>query len=251
MIADFEEATAQINNRPAKGRERESLIINTFLNKYLPATVHAVHGAEILDSLGNRSAECDIVIQDANTPPLYVGDTFHLIPVEWAHGIVEVKSQLTTVELEDAHAKILRAKSLKKLTYVPQTGDIRWGHTVYGERFDFFPMYGIVFAYRGNQIADLCNSLWELQRETPIANWIDAVVVLNQGVLLYSDPAGGFASRPEPGCTLHAITSDVSLVPGTLAIQTAFGAAWMPPAKLGPYIGAEPWGDIVSAAGPL
>ncbi len=249
MLADFSRATAEIEHRGAKGREREALVVAKYLDHYLPPSLPAVHGAEILDSTGNRSAECDVVIEDASTPPLYLGDTFRLIPVEWAHGVIEVKSKLDTTQLQDAQTKIARAKSLRKLTYVPQTGDIQWGIDAYGTHFEYFPMYGLVFAYSSTKLPALADALWGLQQSVPVEAWIDAVVVLDQGVLFYTDPGGGFASRPQPGCSLAAISSDVALVPATLAIQTAFGGVWMPPAKLGPYTGPEPWGDVVHVVG--
>ncbi len=97
MQTDFDHATSTIKHHGAKGREREALAVKSYLSTYLPATVAVVHGAEILDSEGNRSAECDIVIEDASTPPLFLSDTFQIIPVEWAYGVIEVKSNLNSV----------------------------------------------------------------------------------------------------------------------------------------------------------
>jgi Cu/Ag efflux pump CusA len=68
MLNDFRYATAQIEHRPSKGREREAMVVSKFLNWYLPSKVKAINGAEILDSVGGRSRETDIVIQDASTP---------------------------------------------------------------------------------------------------------------------------------------------------------------------------------------
>jgi hypothetical protein len=252
MTVDFAEATAQIEHRGAKGRERETLVVKTFLDQYLPDTVRSVHGAEILDSLGARSSECDIVITDPSTPPLYITDTFQLIPVEWAHGVIEVKSNLDGSELRDAQEKIARAKALRKLTYLPQTGDLRTASNTYGQQYEYFPMYGLVFAYTAIRLETLCSALWELQRGLPMEQWVDGVVVLDQGVLGYSDTSGGgaLAVSPLPDSSLQAITSENPLVPAMLMIQTAFTAAWMRPARLGPYLGTEPWGNIVGSAGP-
>src|SRR2546430_3804750 len=132
MLIDFSAITAQIEHRGAKGREREALIAQEYLQHYLPRPLEVVHGAEILDSEGKRSAECDLVVQSAATPPLLVGKSFHLVPVEWAYGVVEVKSRLDGCELRDAQAKIARTKALRKLTYLSQTGDIQWSINAYG-----------------------------------------------------------------------------------------------------------------------
>ena len=127
-------------------------MLETFLKRYLPGTVNAVHGAEIVDSLGARSSECDIVVQDPSTPPLYISDTFQIVPVEWAHGVIEVKSRLDATSLKDSWEKIVRAKSLQKLTYAAPTGDLQTSMTAYGKRYDYFPMYGLVFAYTSTSL---------------------------------------------------------------------------------------------------
>jgi hypothetical protein len=92
MLVDFGEVTAQIEHRGAKGHEREALIARGYLRHDVPRTLEVIHGAEILDSEGNRSAECDLVVQSAATPRLIVGEAFHLVPVEWAYGVVEVRA---------------------------------------------------------------------------------------------------------------------------------------------------------------
>ncbi len=249
MLTDFKQVTAHIEHRGAKGREREALIARDYFQKYLPATVNVVHGAEILDSEGNRSAECDIVIEDVSTPPLYASETFRLIPVEWAHGIVEIKSNLDSTELKDAQQKIARAKQLKKLTYVPQTGDIVWKWQLYGQTYDHFPMFGMVMAYTSKNLPELCTELWELQRGVPIEQWVDVVAVLDRGLLLYADQNSRLI-RPIPGCTLQAVSSEVTLVPLTLVIQNAFDAVKMSQARLAPYIGPAVWGNVQGQAGP-
>ena len=250
MLVDFREVTSQIEHRGAKGHEREALIARGYLQHYVPRTLEIIHGAEILDSEGNRSAECDLVVQSVATPPLMIGEAFHLVPVEWAYGVIEVKSQLDATQLADAQVKIARTKALRKLTYLEQSGDIRWSTAGYGATFDYFPMYGMIFAFSASDIAGLCAKLWVLQQEVPMSHWVDAVVVLDQGLLLYSNAAGGAAARPEPGSRLQAIRSDNALVAATLILQTAFGAVWERPARLGPYMGPDSWGEIVGDAGP-
>ena len=250
MLIDFSEISAQIEHRGAKGHAREALIAKEYLQHYLPRPLEIVHGAEILDSEGQRSAECDLVVQSAMTPPLIIAENFHLIPVEWAYGVVEVKSRLDGAQLRDAQGKIARAKALRKLTYLPQTGDIQMGFNAYGQRFEHFPMWGMIFAYTATTLVGLCSQLWTLQQDVPVQRWVDAVVVLDQGMLLYTNPQGGWAVRPEPGCGLMAVECETTLVPATLTVQTAFGSILERPARLGPYIGPQPWGDIVGRAGP-
>ena len=249
MLIDFAKATKEIEHRGSKGREREALIAKQYLEYYLPEGLSLVHGGEILDSEGSRSAECDLVVQAATTPPLYVSDTFRIIPVEWAHGLIEVKSKLDAAELRDSHAKIARAKQLKKLTYQPQTGDVVARSTAYGKSYDYFPMYGLVFAYGSTKLNDLAKLMWELQEDRPCDTWIDAVVVLDAGMLMYRDANGAPTPRPAPDHKLAVIESDSALLPATLTIQSAFTGAWMPNATLGAYLGPEPWGTVTAQYG--
>jgi len=249
MLTKFKDVTANIEHRGAKGREREALIARDYLRHYFPATVNLVHDAEILDSEGSRSAECDIVIEDISTPPLYSTETFRIIPAEWAYGVIEVKSNLNSAELKDAQKKVARAKALKKLTYVPQTGDIVWNWHAYGNTYTHFPMFGMVLAYTSKNLKELCTELWELQRDVPIEHWVDVVAVLDRGLLLYANEDGRL-NRPVPGCSLQIISSDVTLVPLTLVIQNAFAEVKMTQARLAPYIDPESWGNVEGQVGP-
>lgn len=246
MKVHFAEATTEIDHRGAKGREREALVAKRFLDVYLPNRVEVVHGAEIVDSLGSRSAECDLVVQDPDTPPLYLSETFRLIPAEWAHGIIEVKTNLDTAQLDDAVQKIIRAKRLEKLTFRPATGDVATSINAYGRQFSYFPMFGIVFAYTSIGLERLAARLAELQRDVAIEHQVDLVVVLDRGLLMYSDLAGGVSNRPMPGSELLAVASENPLLATTLAIQGAFGGVWLPPASLAPYLGPGGWGETVA-----
>jgi hypothetical protein len=250
MLIDFEEISKQIEHRGAKGRTREITLAQEYLRHYLPRTVELVHGGELVDSKGSRSAECDLIIQSQLTPPLITSVGFDIVPIEWAYGIVEVKSNLTRPELRDAQQKICRAKQLRKLTFRPQTGDIRWSIDAYGQRFDHFPLYGCVFAYTSTRLDALLEELWSLQQGLPLDQWVDIVIVLDNGLLMYANPPGGPNPRPEPGCHLLAMTSSEPLIPATLALQTVFSGVFERQASLAPYLGPEAWGETIGSMGP-
>jgi hypothetical protein len=247
MLIDFEGVTREINHKGLRGREREAMIVARYLEQYLPAQVRPVHGAEIVDSEGSRSPECDIVVQDIGTPPLHQGDATAIIPVEWAHGVIEAKSTLSLGELRDSQGKIARVKGLKKLKYAQYPSDIELSIVAYGQRFTHFPMWGAVFAYSGSPLPNLAKELRRLQAGLPMDRWVDMVIVLDAGLLLYRRRSDGIVLfRPEPDSVLCAVGSGNALMPATLAIQDAFGGVWMPQAKLGAYLGPEAWGEILS-----
>ena len=247
MYADFTDATSQITHKGAKGREREALAVKQYLDVYMPKTVSVVHGAEIIDSTGARSPECDIAVLDRGTPPLYAGETFQVVPAEWAQGIIEIKSDLDSGELRDSHRKIVRAKSLSKVAYDYNWPGIELSIHTYGQDYKYFPLYGAVFAFTGINLETLASTLWELQENTPISTWIDLVVVLDQGLLMYSkrDVTGpdSLSCRPMPDSVLRVVKSEEAITPATMVLQTIFNQAFMPHANLGPYFGPESWGD--------
>lgn len=53
-------------------------------------------------------------------------------------------------------------------------------------------MYGLVSAYTATSLTALCNELWALQQDEPMERWVDAVIVLAQGMLLYNNLQGGW-----------------------------------------------------------
>lgn len=201
MYADFTDATSQIKHNGAKGREREAVALKRYLEIYMPKTINVVHGAEIIDSTGARSSECDIALLDPGTPPLYAGETFQVVPAEWAHGIIEVKSNLDSGELRDSHKKIVQAKSLRKVSYDYSWPGPQLSLKTYGQVYNYFPLYGTVFAFTGINLETLASALWELQKDTPVSTWIDLVVILDQGLLMYSKPeiTGGDSFQNRPG----------------------------------------------------
>jgi uncharacterized protein DUF6602 len=245
MYADFTDATSQIAHKGAKGREREALAVKQYLEVYMPKTISVVHGAEIIDSEGARSSECDIALLDPGTPPLYAGETFQVVPVEWAYGIIEIKSNLDSAELRDSHRKIVQAKSLSRATYDYNWPGIQLSLHAYGQDYQYFPLYGAVFAFTGISLETLARTLWELQKDTPISTWIDLVVVLDQGLLMYSEPviatSDALYGRPIPGSVLRVLKSEEAITPATMAMQKIFSHAFMPHAELGPLPARCAW----------
>ncbi len=251
MLIAFRAVTTQIEHRGARGHEREALIAASYLQHYVPPPLKVVHGAELLDSLGSRSAECDLVVQSQSAPPLAIGEHFHLVPIEWAYGVIEVKSQLGRRTLRDAQQKIARAKSLRKLAFVPQHGDVLWSFDAYGRNFDYFPLYGLIFAFSSSNLTELCHELWRLNHTVPMDQWVDAVVVLDKGLIVHERPGGPLGVRPYPGCQLRAVQSDRALLSATLVIHTAFSGVFERPANLGRYLGPIALGGpYVGHAGP-
>ena len=48
---------------------------------------------------------------------------------------------------------------------------------------------------------------------------------------------------------IRVVTSEQPLIPATLAMLTAFGAVFLPPARLGPYVCRSAWGEVAEIVG--
>lgn len=59
MLADFK-ASGVVKHRGSKGTVREAQLLSNYLHKYLPRTVRAEHGGEVVAVNGAVSRQCDI-----------------------------------------------------------------------------------------------------------------------------------------------------------------------------------------------
>jgi Domain of unknown function (DUF6602) len=104
-------ATASYRNQLLKGRAREIFIAN-ILRPYLNPTMGICTGM-VTDSDGNHSAQIDIIIFDRNVvPPFLLTEGEGIVPIESVLATVEVKSKLTSSEVQSA---VENARSVKLL----------------------------------------------------------------------------------------------------------------------------------------
>ncbi|MCB9143731.1 MAG: hypothetical protein H6635_00050 [Anaerolineales bacterium] len=106
---------SEIDHAGIRGRSRE-IFLQKMLQPILPPYVEFGSG-KIADSKGNLSAETDIIIYSKQTlPPLLFEANFGLYPVEACIYAIEVKSKLTTSEIQSTIEKF---KRLQDLSYLP------------------------------------------------------------------------------------------------------------------------------------
>lgn len=68
----------------------------------------------ILTSDDNRSTQCDVIIYNTNTIPLIDGGIAKFYPVEEVNGVIEIKSELSYIELKNALRKLADIKLLSR-----------------------------------------------------------------------------------------------------------------------------------------
>src|SRR5262249_42439514 len=115
---DFEAVSGEVKHRGSRGRIREAELVESFLSPHLPDRLSIAHNAEIVDSTGETSNECDIVIYDSDGMS-FIGKTdYRVIPIESVYIVIEVKSRLSKKELRDSVGKIKKIKEMTKDAYV-------------------------------------------------------------------------------------------------------------------------------------
>ncbi len=213
MKADFE-ASGLAEHRGSKGSVRESDLRNSFLAKYLIGDVGVIGSSEVVDSLGGVSRQCDVLIVDPKTPPLWAADDLRVVPAECVHAVIEVKSNLTVEELRSAWRSVRSVKSLSKAAYMPQRGPLTYSVNSYGRDWDHNPTFGFVFAHDGATLETLGDTFAELCASEPDPTLrLDSVFILNRGALIWKDPGtGNVRSIPGPGDQLIATAASPSEV---------------------------------------
>lgn len=100
MKIDFDEITSKIMHNPTKGTIREELLKTCFL-EFLPEK-YSIGNGIIINSDEFQSKQQDFIIYDAlNSPKMLKSQAFQILPVESIYSVIEIKSTLTTNELEN------------------------------------------------------------------------------------------------------------------------------------------------------
>src|SRR6266568_5623473 len=94
-----------------EGNER---ILRDLITKFIPKKYGVGTGICVVDSQGNQSRQCDIVIYDSFLyPSLLSLSSIHLFPVDIVYATLEVKTTLTHDSSAEAIANIASVRKLK------------------------------------------------------------------------------------------------------------------------------------------
>lgn len=179
LKSEFEKIRKEIIHYPTSGQECEELLIK-FLNDRLPRRFSATSGF-VIDTEDKTSRQSDILIYDAENSPVYrASQKAQILPADSIAAVIEVKSNLTKKELQDAAQKIASVKSLKRTPVTNIDQPVTFSDLIINTSL------GIVFAYESQtSLITLAENLKEINAEMPRAHWIDAVVVLDKGMISY------------------------------------------------------------------
>ncbi len=251
MQADFQATQRVVQHKGLKGKAAENNVVAAFLRRYLPETLTIRQNAEIISSSGDVSTECDVLICDPSTPPLWSANKVEIVPIESVHGLIEVKSVLSPRDLRDAWAKTAAIKRYPKTAWVPGNRLLRPVVEFYGKQWEYFPTVGFVFAFTSrSSLKTLRGLLWELAQDTEPEHRLDGVWILNKGSILWWSETTWFTAQPGEDVWIQSIEnleggSPVPLM--TMQLQAIFQSVFTRPFRIGDYMGDMPFGrrDII------
>ena len=246
MISDFNDISSQIKHRSSKGNIRERELIREFLKIYIPQKLNIGHG-EIITTSDETSNECDVIIHDRfSCPYLIHKEDYQVFPIELVYCVIEVKSNLDSLMLEDSFNKIHRIKKFKKTAYRHKESPIVHFTNLYGKKLSVFPTLGLVFAYESIELKTLESKLHDLNSKTEPENRIDSVWVLKKGAILnWSDQSETLDVTPTQETRLRAIESDNILMLLTTQLQRLLLNTWTPDFNLTDYLSQVEYGKFV------
>jgi len=100
MRADLAAIRARFEQSGNKGSSVEE-VMRSFLRDYLPRRLEVGHG-EVIDTFGQRSRQTDVVLATEDHPYTFKPESPGLFFVEGVAAAAEVKSVLTSGELDGA-----------------------------------------------------------------------------------------------------------------------------------------------------
>jgi len=162
-----------------RGAEAEE-ILKRFLNDHIPKR-YAASSAIIIDNENRISRQVDVAVYDAINSPIYRKDErIMILPSDNVAAAIEVKSNLTKIELKDADEKISLLKSLKKTEVTNVDQPVTLGELT------IITTMGVVFAFNSSSsLKTLSENMLEINKEIPSNRWIDLIVVLDVGIITY------------------------------------------------------------------
>lgn len=178
--------SARLKHRGSKGSAREETL-RDFLTDFMPRVVAVTGNAELISTDGQVSNQCDLLVVDASTPPLWSVDSVQVVPIESCHAWIEVKSNLSVAELEKAWQAAVEVKEMPRVAYHPGLMGALFGAADhFGEvakmRKEMTPQCH-VFAYKGASLELLLDTMVKLAADTEPGMGVDSVFILDQGFL--------------------------------------------------------------------
>jgi len=183
-----------------RGNHRES-IIQAFLRPFLPQC-YGLSSGEVFSSDGEQSAQMDIVVyDDMFSPVLFKSGPHQLFPAEAVYGAIEVKSDLSSAELDRAcqnsrKLKVLKRTATDMLDFTPLARLNLGPEFETGEKLPRNPYLTFTFSFHGPPAETTAVNLNERIASEPEGRFLlpDFIFVADPGYMI-----ARVAGTPESG----------------------------------------------------
>ena len=200
MRAKLEEARATFTHPGDKGTSVEDSF-RMFLRQYLPRRLEVGHG-EIVDRKGQRSKQTDVVIVSEEHPFSFTPDLPGLFFIDGVCAAGEVKTSLTSTELEKS---LENSCQFKQLAIEPGKGTMVHSNPSDLDRFYKCPPYFLVGFESQLKLSTILEKIENFVRSkgfevNEVNKILDAVFIIDHGwIINFGDGKGSFQFRTPMG----------------------------------------------------
>lgn len=249
LVASIETGRVAVGHRGEKGGAVEAAV-RQFFRDHLPSSIGVAHG-EVIDRLGNKSSQLDVILYDEKRTPILYQDReagVRVIPVEGVIAVVEVKTSLRLDQVPELSAAARRLKELDRSSYyLSEESPMRTVSYAYGREYTVLPPFYFVFAFDGPSLPTVAERMflsrvkYMLAGTEDISMNIDMVCILNRGIVAHghSDGADGVRdldALASPGSALVPLDTKHALLMFYLLSTRYLLQAEKPPIAIQKYI---------------
>lgn len=191
LMQEFEETEKTLNFPPDRGGQREEAI-RKFLSEKLPRR-YGISKGFVVSPEGIQSDQCDVIVYDADTSPIFYTDANQeILPIESVYAVIQVKSRLTPSSLDEAIKNIKSFKQIprKDVTSVPlgPVGpgggiSIRYSQPI-NRKVGVLMSYSLGSPYNTKTVDEVSAEIIEKIKKESINDRIDFVCIIDRGVIV-------------------------------------------------------------------
>ncbi len=145
-------------------------VVRSGLRDILPEKIGVTHGF-VIDSLGGRSKQMDIILYDRlNAPRFFPLPGIQVLPVETTYACGEVKAQLDGTALRDCLDKCSSYKALERAAYVGTPSPISTEYSLFGGKHEHWQSIFFCIAGSATDVDRLTHQYRRLVLERSLSN---------------------------------------------------------------------------------
>jgi len=188
LMQEFEETEKTLKFPPDRGGQREEAI-RKFLSEKLPRR-YGISKGFVVSHEGIQSDQCDVIVYDADTSPIFYTDiNQEILPIESVYAVIQVKSRLTPTSLDDAIRNIKSFKQIPRrdVTSVPLGlgGGISIGYNQpINKKLGVLMSYTLGNPYDSKPIDEVLTEVIQKIKKESIDKRIDFVCIIDRGVIV-------------------------------------------------------------------